>query len=295
MSFLEGVTKGKIEKPVFVVVYGPDGVGKSTFAASAPNPVFICSEEGTNELDIARFPEPSGYRDIQKILDELSEVETEFKTLVIDSLDWIEPMLIEYLCQSYGVSAINQGALAYGNGTIKMAEEWSMLLNQLRRIRDKRNMNIILIAHSEVKVFHDPLTEAGYDKYQLQLNQKSAAKVRQAVDAVLFCKQEVYTKENKQSKVKAYGDSKRILYTEMRPTHDAKNRYGLPSEIDLDWDEFYSQVRNSKVDINEQIEQLLGKVVDEKVREKAEKAYKANRQNPGKLAEIKARLEEIIT
>lgn len=117
-------------------------------------------------------------------------------------------------------------------------------MEALSRLRNERKMNIILIAHSQIKAFNDPSIATPYDRYQLKLNEKAAALWREFVDFVGFATYEVFVKKNEvaDKKAKAFGDGKRVLYTERRPSFDAKNRLGLPFELPLSFSEFMKAV-----------------------------------------------------
>lgn len=246
MSMLKGVTTGKIKKNIFCILYGPDGVGKSTFGADAPNPIFLGTEDGTSNLDVARFPKPESFSDCIQAIRELSTEPHQYKTLVIDSLDWLEPLLWRQICQEDGrAQSIEQVGGGYGKGYTYALEYWDKMIQQLKTLRDK--MHIVCLAHSQIKQFQDPQTSVGYDRYQLKLNDKASAKWREAVEAVLFGNWEVFAKEER-GRTKAIGDGRRLIYTERRPAYDAKNRYGLPLTIPLSWDEFYAAVQRGEPD-----------------------------------------------
>ena len=55
------ITTGILNTPVKVVLYGPEGIGKSTFASHFPDPVFIDTEGGTKRLNVARLPQPTSW------------------------------------------------------------------------------------------------------------------------------------------------------------------------------------------------------------------------------------------
>jgi hypothetical protein len=233
MGFLERVESGKKQKPYFVLIYGPDGVGKSTFGADAPNPIFLCAESGTNHLDVNRFPEPQTFQNVLDMVSELDTSKHNYKTLVVDSLDWLEPLVWKQVCDAGDKKNIEE--FGYGKGYVLALSEWQKLIAKLKDLRE--SMNIVLIGHAEVKTFQDPVLNNGYDRYQLKLNQKAAALFREAVDAVLFATYEVFTRKDGQ-KTRAFGEGARIIFTERRPGHDAKNRMGLPYQIPLSWEDF---------------------------------------------------------
>ena len=116
MSLLSKVTKGKLKRPKIVLIFGVDGCGKSTFGSQAPNPIFIGAEEGTSHLDVSRFPQPKKWADVINSMTSLKTEAHDYKTLVVDSLDWIEPILHKEICLEYGVNSIEKAAGGYGKG-----------------------------------------------------------------------------------------------------------------------------------------------------------------------------------
>jgi hypothetical protein len=236
------ITKGKIKKPALLLVFGTDGVGKSTFAAEAPGAIFIGPESGSNDLDVARFNNIKTFQDVKKAVRFLIDEKHEYQTLALDSLDWIEPLLWQYVCSldMKKPEIIDEAFGGYGKGFVKANAIWKELMVDLQELRDKREMNIVAIAHSQIKVFNDPSEILPYDRYILKLNEKASALWREFVDCVLFVNFEtIVRKENKNDKKgKAFGDDVRKMYTQRRPSFDAKNRYGLPFELHLGWKEF---------------------------------------------------------
>jgi hypothetical protein len=230
MSLLQQITKGKMQRPIAAIIYGIDGVGKTTVAAQAPNPVFFGPELGTARLDVSRFPQPKVWSDAGKAVDVLTKEPHDFKTLVIDSLDWLEPLLFKAICEDYNVKSIELAGGGYGKGYVKAFEMWSILKDQIENLRNTRGMNIILIAHSEVTTFLDPSSQLSYQRYELKLHKRSSALWREYVDAVLFANYETFAKKEGNN-VQAFSDGARVMHTERRPGWDAKNRFGLPAKI----------------------------------------------------------------
>lgn len=235
-KLLDQVKKGKIKKPHLLLIYSADGVGKSTFGAQAPNPIFIGAESGSDNLDVARFPAPQKWSDIGDALNELATTKHSYKTVVIDSLDWAEPLLYQEICTQYGVKSIELAAGGYGKGYLLAVTEWQKLCRALSAVRDS-GMNVILIAHSEVIKFNDPQTQTEYDRFVLKLYKKSSAVLREFVDSVLFANFVIYPKKEGQ-KTQHYGDGARVIYTERRPGFDAKTRFSIPPSIPLSWDDY---------------------------------------------------------
>ena len=232
---LKNASSGPVKKPPRVVLYGPEGIGKSTFGANAPSPIFLGAEDGTSELDVTRYPEPESWGDVMEAIDDLRSSDHQYKTLVIDTLDWIEPLLIEVVCKEGNKEAI--GDFDWGKGTSGMVDKWRTFLFQLDMLRRDKGMTIILLAHCHIKRFNNPEGE-DYDRYELKISKKSAELIKEWADGVLFTTYETFTRQNKEKKVKAVSNGSRIVHTERRAAFDAKNRWGLPPEFPLGWNEF---------------------------------------------------------
>lgn len=250
MTKLDKVIKGRIEKPVLILVYGPDGVGKSSFGAGAPDPIFFGPETGTDHLDVTRYPEPQNWNDVISGLDDLLLNQHSYKTLVVDSLDWIEPLLFAKIIAEDGKGAktIETACGGYGKGYVEAEKRWKdEFIERLSALRMKRKMNIILVAHSDVVNFPDPQSQTEYKRYELKLNKRASAKFREYVDAVLFATFRTFVKRDRDTnKVTTFGMGDRCLLTEKRPAYDAKNRYGLEHEIDLDWSSLVDGIKKGQ-------------------------------------------------
>jgi len=293
MSLLQQITKGKISRPIAAIIYGPDGVGKTTVAAQAPNPVFFGPELGTCQLDVSRFPQPKVWADAGKAVDVLTKGDHGYKTLVIDSLDWLEPLLFKAICEDYNVKSIELAGGGYGKGYVKAFEMWGILKDQLENLRNTRGMNLVLIAHSEVVTFLDPSTQLSYQRYELKLHKRSSALWREYVDAVLFANYETFAKKDGNN-VQAYSDGARIMHTERRPGWDAKNRFGLPAKMDFSWGALAEAIANcdplSLDAVRAKIAGLISCVTDEELKEKAIGAIEKAGDNLAQLNAIANRL-----
>lgn len=275
MSLLNKVTKGKIELPHFLLIYATDGIGKSTFAAQAPSPIFVGTEDGSSNLDVARFPSAKSFADVKEAIHSLIHETHEYKTLAIDSLDWLEPLVWAEVCSEGGQKSIEE--FGYGRGFTIALTKWQQFIGQLKTLRDTKKMNIILIAHAQVKAFHDPSQPSSYDRFQLKLNDKAAALFREAVDTVLFATYETFVKKDGTQKAKAFGDGKRVVFTERRPAFDAKNRSGLPFEIPLSWADYIKACQTSGPDqlsnIKQDIQDLIETVTDKDLKALMSKTF----------------------
>jgi hypothetical protein len=240
-GLLSTISRGKRPRHIFALLYGVDGIGKSTMCSHAPNPVFLGAEKGTEQLDVARFPQTDS---IGELLSQIRALQTEkhdFNTVVLDSLDWVEPLIWKTVCQEGKVDTIEQYAGGYGKGYVRALDLWRTLIKELSALNER--MHVLLIGHAQIKSFQDPELPTAYDRYQLKINDKAAALVREAADAVLFARFETELVKVNGSKARAYGEGNRIMYTESRPGWDAKNRFNLPFSMPLDWKTFGDAIR----------------------------------------------------
>lgn len=220
-----------------VLVYGPEGVGKSTFAAQFPDPLFIDAEESTWHLDVRRFdPAPRSWPQLLEMVEYCAGSGlTPGSTLVVDTLDWAEALCAEHVCARDGKPSIE--SYGYAKGYKVASEEFKKLLDGLTKVVDK-GANAVCTAHAKVSKFEQPDEMGSYDRWGLKLidakNASDAALVKEWADAVLFAnfKSEVITTD--EGKRKARG-SKRVMYAEHDACWDAKNRWGLPPSCDFDY------------------------------------------------------------
>jgi hypothetical protein len=229
----------KKHKPPRIILYGVHGLGKSTFGSLAPSPVFIQTEDGLDSLDVPAFPLAKSFDEVMQYIGELAEQNHEFKTLVVDSVDWLEPLIWAQVCAEHNVKAIDE--IGYGKGYGFALDIWAQYIDALNYLRDEKDMMIIQLAHSHVKRFENPETEA-YDRYEMKLNVKAAGKLQEHSDIVLFGNYFTAVKKDKdgmKERKRAIGSGERILYTTERPAATAKNRYNLPSEIEFLQDGIY--------------------------------------------------------
>jgi hypothetical protein len=241
MSLLNTITKGRRPRYIWALIYGTDGVGKSTLCSQAPNPIFVGAEKGTEQLDVARFPQVESIGDLFDQLRTLQTEKHEFQTVVLDSLDWVEPLIWKAVCDEGKVENIEQFGGGYGKGYVRALDLWRTLIKELAMLN--QNMHVLLIGHAQIKSFQDPELPTAYDRYQLKVNDKAAALVREAADAVLFARFETELVRATGTKAKVRGEGKRIMYTESRPGFDAKNRFNLPFCMALDWKTFGDAIK----------------------------------------------------
>lgn len=247
MAFdLSSVSRTKRLRAPKVVVAGQGKIGKTTFAASSPNSIGILTEDGADGVDASAFPLCHSLDDVYAAMGTLLNEEHDFQSLWIDSLDWLEPLLHDYVCRQNKWASIE--APGFGKGYIAAATEWRNLLDGLEALRKKRSMAIILICHDKVKHFESPMHE-GYDTYALKLHDRAAALVQEWADVIGWAGYRIITKEtdsgfgNKEVKARTTGE--RIFHVEPHPAHMGGNRFGLKN-MPLDWEAFAAALSASQ-------------------------------------------------
>lgn len=234
---LQNVVSGVLKEPWRLLLFGVEGIGKSSFAAAMPRPIFIDPETGSGQLDVARFPPPQNFADVLDAVRELRETKHDYQSLVFDTIDWVEPLIWKHICTRDRMQDIEE--YGYGKGYQIAIDEWRILLRDLELLEREKKMNILLCGHSQVKTFKNP-EGADFDRYEPQLNVKAAGLLKQWPRAVLFAHYEQYAeKENRYSlKAKGVASGQRLIFTNRTAAYDAKNRYELPASLQLSWEEF---------------------------------------------------------
>ena len=238
-------TTGKLQTAQKIVVYGPEGIGKSTFASHFPTPLFIDTEGSTKLLDVTRMDRPSSWAImLQRIKEFITWTKAEkadgdyYKTLVIDTADWAEQLCIAEICSKAQKSGIEE--FGYGKGYVYLAEEFGRLLNLLEDVISL-GVNVLLVAHAQMRKFEQPDEMGAYDRWELKLQKKTAPLVMEWADMVLFANFKTYVvnvdgQGTQKGKNKAQGN-KRVMYTAHHQCWDAKNRHGLKDELPFDFAE----------------------------------------------------------
>lgn len=227
------ITQGKIPSAQKCVIYGPEGIGKSTFAAEFPEPLFIDTEGSTKQLAIKRLPKPQSFR---QLLDEIEYVATNptiCKTLVIDTIDWAEKLAIEDVIQKLKLENGIEDA-GYGKGYVYVADNMQKILNRLDDVI-YRGINVVLTAHAQLRTFYEPNEMGQYDRWELKVTKKSAPLIKEWADMLLFANYKtIVVTDSKTGKGKGQG-GQRVMYTTHMPTYDAKNRFGLAEQLPFDY------------------------------------------------------------
>lgn len=230
------ITKGKVAKAQKVIAYGPEGIGKSSFAAQFPDPLFIDTEGSTGNMDVARLDKPSSWTFLHQQIDFVKQ-NRPCKTLVIDTIDWAERLAIEFVTSRANKDSIT--SFGYGEGFIQLEEEFGKFLNRLSDLIEV-GINVVLTAHAKITKFEQPDEMGAYDRWELKLGNKTTAKTaaltKEWADMVLFMNYKTFSVavDDKGKKHKGQGGV-RTIYATHHPAWDAKNRHGLPDEFPLDY------------------------------------------------------------
>lgn len=240
------IIKGKIESAQKVVVYGPEGIGKSTFASQFQDPLFIDTEGSTTHMNVMRTQRPSSWTMLMEQVTFIRNNPGMCRTLVIDTGDWAEILCMTHICAKAKVDSIE--AFGYGKGYTMLEEEFGRLLNLLQEVIGV-GINVVITAHAQMRKFEQPDEMGAYDRWELKLEKKTSALVKEWADLVLFANYKTYVinvdnQGTAKGKNKAQGNA-RVMYTEHHPCWDAKNRHGLPSELPFEYSAIASAIETS--------------------------------------------------
>lgn len=264
MSLLSKVTSGAKTGSHITVVYGPEKMGKSTFASTYPSPIFLDIEDGTRSLNVTRLTSKDlpSYTDLLKAIESLGSEKHDFKTVVIDSITALESMMTKQVC---GAKYKDISDLPFGQGYVQLEDLVTDLMGTLRTIADK-GIDVVLIGHTKTKNFTDAYDNSTYDRYVLQCHEKVASKIKSYSDNIFFLKKEVVTYKNDNGKSVASGDGETFIHTSWRPGAEAGTRLNLPYKIAASYSvirEAISNFKSKDVSLTEEIKVLLSKA-DEK-------------------------------
>jgi len=244
MKLLNQIQRGRRVAPRRTLLYGVHGVGKSTFGSMAEQPVFIQTEDGLSNIECERFPLATQYANVIAALSELYTEQHDYRTVVVDSVDWLERLIWADVCQKRSIESIED--IGYGKGYVFALTHWREVLAGLDALRNERGMQVILIAHAQIERFANPETDT-YDRYSPRLQKQASALVQEWCDEVLFTAYRIHTKTTNEGfdrkRVQGIGTGERIIRTSERPAHVAKNRLNLPDEIPLDYRVYAAFVR----------------------------------------------------
>lgn len=299
---LANVVKGQIDQPLRLILYGPSGIGKSTFGSHAPVPIFLGAEKGTAQLDVARLPQPRTWAEVFEAITALGTEDHTYKTLVVDTLDWIEPLCHRHVCEAENARKPDKkpftdiDEFGYGRGYNIALDQWRKFLAMVERLHAARGMNIVLLAHSQIKKFANPEAD-DYDRYEMKLHHKASGLLQEWADEVLFANYDTAVHEDNRGRVRGIDSGSRIIHTTRRAAWDAKNRHSLPATLPLSWEDYEAAVKaNKPADHNEltrAIDELIAEITDNDLRSKVLAAVKNAGNDSTKLANVLNRLKAL--
>jgi len=252
-DFVPKIKKGASAAAPRIVLVGVEGVGKTTAGAQCPDPIFLCAEDGLVGFGFHNVPytTPENWTEALRFLNYIATGDHPYKSLIVDTLDWLEPLLFSHICKRDKKESIED--YGFGKGYIMAIEEFRRFIAGLELIR-KRGILIMINAHCQIKSFNNPIGD-NFDRYELKASKQLAGLVKEWADTVLFARYEILTVKDggKKSKAKGVGGQKRIVHTEHSAGWDAKNRYGLPVTMVFDMPEILEAIKQGMPDKPENI------------------------------------------
>lgn len=252
------ITKGRIARAQKVVIYGPEGIGKSSLAARFPDPVIIDTEGGTAHMDVRRIDKPETWEELLSIVKEVAATPGVCRTLVIDTADWAEQLITTYLCSKYKQNSIE--SFGYGKGYTYMAEDFSRLLSACDLVI-AAGIHVVITAHAKMRKFEQPDEMGAYDRWEMKLSKQTAPLLKEWCDMLLFCNYQTFVVTSENDTKKAQG-GKRVMYTSHHPAWDAKSRVALPEILDLDYKNI-AHVFESVTPVQKPIDKLLSLMLED--------------------------------
>lgn len=225
------IIKGPVDRAQKVVIYGPEGIGKTSLAAKFPSALFIDTEGGSSHMDVNRLETPNDFGKLVELIDEVAKHSDICDTLVIDTADWAEQMAIASILEKYDVTSIE--SFGYGKGYTYIGEEFKRMLDALDMVISA-GINVVVTAHAKMRKFEQPDEVGAYDRWEMKLSKQSAPLLKEWCDHLFFCNYQTMVVEMENKTKKAQG-GKRVIYTAHRPVWDAKTRAKLPEVVDMDF------------------------------------------------------------
>ena|SRR3990167_1134497 len=241
---LSAIRKSEKSETEKVVLYAPEGWGKTTWAAQAPDAVFLSAEDGLKSVTVDVFPEPHKWEEVLDCVESLRAGDHGYQTLVVDSADWIEALCHAYILRTSGKNSITEVGGGFGKGFVVAFEEFKRIIQVIDHLRREKKMNIVFLAHSTVKTFNNPQGD-NFERWELKLDTRVSALLKEWADDVLFGTYDIAVDKEKGQKGKGYG-GERIIHTSHTAAYDAKNRNNLPDPMAVSAAEFWNIVKGGE-------------------------------------------------
>ena len=226
------INSGKQTRAIKTVIYGTEGVGKSTLASQFPSPLFIDVEGGTDQMDVRRIETPKTWTDLLAVVNEVSKNPGICETLILDTADWAESMCVQHILKKYNQKSIE--SFGYGKGYTYIGEEWMNLMRAFDAVKDA-GMHVTVIAHAKQRKVELPDQAGAFDHWEMKVSKQVAPVLKEWTDVLLFLNYKTFVVTTESNSHKAQG-GKRVMYTSHNPVYDAKNRHGLPDELPLSFE-----------------------------------------------------------
>lgn len=236
---LASISRTSANRPPIVLIHGGPGIGKTTFAANAPNPIFIRTEDGLGNLSVDAFPVATSFSDVMAAVGAVYSAEAgRFNWIVVDSMSALEPLIWDHVAKTEGKP--NVEALGFGKGYVLALSYWQQLLSGLSALATDKGVGSLLIAHTDIVRYESPEVDS-YDRAAIKLHKRAFQLMYERCDIIGYASQRVSIRKDgdgfKERKM-GVGDGARFLHLVEKPAFVAKNRYSLPESIPFQWDAF---------------------------------------------------------
>lgn len=242
---LSSIQTGITPRPFRLIIHGMEKIGKSTFAASSPEPIFIQTEDGLDQIDVPKFPLCETFDAVLVNLRALLNEHHEYQTLVLDSVDWLEKLIVSKILLDTAKSTLSEVG-SHGAGYLLIESHFKQVMTLLNLLRNKKEMNIILVAHTKMEKVEDP-GGTSYDQFAPRLDKRVNGIIKEWSDVIGFATHKIRREELKEGfgkrtvakTIKEKDGNDRVFILKSSPTVVAGSRYSLPSEMPLDGESFF--------------------------------------------------------
>lgn len=303
MSVFQKIKRGRVKKPLFLVLYSDPGVGKTDAGASFPSPLFFDFEESTHNIDVERIDDARDFDEVMSYLKEILEEKEgslQFKSIVFDTIDELERMMHVHIAKDSGKKSIDH--IGWQKGFDYAVNLWAEFIGICRQIRDKHHIHFLFLAHSAHKAKQDIEKEESYTRNTINLHKKAISFIFGAVEMVLYAKKEIKFKKDSEGNVYAKDSDKRVLCTTLSAHYDAKNRIGLPPVMPMPikngfqvlWDAYEKAFNQTPELAYNDCKALLSNIKDKDKAKQIEAYIEANKKDLSIMRSSLNRINEII-